>query len=65
MMISAKYQITRRRCVEVSPERPMMERVCAWCKSDMEPVPCEPAQAGKITHGMCAGCALKIMEDRK
>jgi hypothetical protein len=42
--------------IEVSPERPMLRRVCGWCRADMGSKPCDPSVAGKISHGMCPAC---------
>lgn len=40
--------------------RPLLEVVCAWCKAVMSCAPCEPALAGKRTHGICGDCADKF-----
>ena len=36
-------------------------RVCAWCKPprDLGPAPSIPA--GKVSHGICASCAAKLL----
>lgn len=45
--------------VRVLDELPLMRRVCAWCHADLGAVVCEPAQAGKISHGICEPCKVR------
>ncbi len=40
-----------------------MLRVCAWCKADMGRAPCDPADAGKVTHGMCPACKRRLIAE--
>lgn len=39
---------------------PVLFRVCAWCLALLGSSPCEPALAGKTSHGICATCAAAI-----
>ena len=38
-------------------------RVCAWCKTSLPKVACEPAFAGQISHGYCKPCADRELAD--
>jgi hypothetical protein len=40
---------------------PVITVICAWCQLDMGTKPCSPAQAGKVSHSICAAC-LAAME---
>lgn len=37
-----------------------MKEICAWCKKVMRDGPPHP-----ITHGICASCAKKVLEEIK
>lgn len=39
-----------------TPPPDMMRSVCAWCDRELPAVPCSPAQADKVTHGICREC---------
>jgi hypothetical protein len=39
----------------------LMARVCSWCNQSMGAVVCEPALAGKITHGICPACQERLL----
>jgi hypothetical protein len=37
--------------------------VCAWCQREMGTKPCVPEQAGKVSHGICAGCSRNFYRE--
>lgn len=41
---------------------PVMNLVCAWCGSEQGVVPCEPAQAGMKSHGICPLCRERHLD---
>ena len=45
------------------PRTALMRRECAWCKCEMPPVPCVPAMAERVSHGICPSCNLKVEQE--
>jgi hypothetical protein len=45
------------------PSAPMLRRICAWCDRELDPVPCEPAMAGAVSHSICEKCARERFGD--
>lgn len=39
---------------------PILHLICAWCLRSLGSRPCEAAQAGKLSHGICPSCAAAI-----
>jgi hypothetical protein len=39
----------------------LMAVVCAWCAAPMPAKVCAPAEAGKVSHGMCQACYERQM----
>lgn len=37
-----------------------MERICAWCKKNLDDVECKFADEHVVTHGICNECAAKF-----
>jgi len=35
-------------------------RLCAWCQKSLGNLPCDKAQHGQITHGICNDCKEKM-----
>lgn len=44
---------------------PMVQVICSWCSKDLGLRPCEPAQAGKISHTICPICSEKFASGAK
>ena len=34
--------------------------ICAWCRASLGTAPCDPANAGLVSHGICATCAARL-----
>lgn len=43
----------------IAGARPVMLRVCAWCRKSMGTIECRPANAGQVTHGICDDCVAR------
>jgi hypothetical protein len=37
---------------------------CGWCGIDLGTKPCDDANDGKVTHGICDACAIAIRKPR-
>ena len=43
----------------------LMPVVCAWCSVKMGAKVCEPAMAGKVSHGICPACFEFLMTETR
>ena len=45
--------------------RPVIHRVCAWCKQDLGDIPCPAGDPneGKTSHGVCPECQAKLLAE--